>query len=241
MLFKAGVNVTTGGNSTGVTGIMEGSSVYVYTTNFYNTIYIGQPISSSITLYRTGLEAYNDHSNDIPAYFKHKLVDPTMETQWCVIGSDGFNSCNANNYYFTTSSSCQNELFDFESEGVTYSCQSQERVVPGTGTVSESYLEFVITPETAASYSGLTAGTYTLRGGDGGVSYNSNVATLISAFGINNCIHDEDTTGDNYHCYYGDYSGYRSLSVTVYNDGWVTSNNGLFCHIYHNAADCGIT
>ena len=55
------------------------------------------------------------------------------------------------------------------------------------GIVTESYVEFVVTPEMAGSNSGMTAGTYALKGGDNGASYTTNYAIITTAFGSNNC------------------------------------------------------
>ena len=53
--------------------------------------------------------------------------------------------------------------------------------------VTESYVEFVVTPEMAGANSGMTAGTYYLKGGDNGAAYTTNKATLTTAFGSSNC------------------------------------------------------
>ena len=51
--------------------------------------------------------------------------------------------------------------------------------------IEESYLGFIITDDVAAANPGMVAGTYALKGGDGGNSYASNVAILKEAFGYN--------------------------------------------------------
>ena len=59
--------------------------------------------------------------------------------------------------------------------------------------IKESYVEFVITPEIAASNSGMTAGTYTLRGGKNELNltdkpiFEANKQALLKAFGTSNC------------------------------------------------------
>ena len=65
--------------------------------------------------------------------------------------------------------------------------------------VTESYIEFVVTPEMAQANPGMTAGTYTLRGAGATYNqstssynndspyYNTNQQTLLTAFGSSNC------------------------------------------------------
>lgn len=78
--------------------------------------------------------------------------------------------------------------------------------------IEESYVEFIITEEMASANEGMQAGTYTLRGGDGGASYESNKEILLSAFGSDYCRTD-DSDG---------FSSYFNCSV---DDLYVSSNS----------------
>lgn len=49
--------------------------------------------------------------------------------------------------------------------------------------IEESYVEFIVTEDMANANSGMVAGTYSLRGGDSGASYTTNVNTIKAAFG----------------------------------------------------------
>ena len=55
------------------------------------------------------------------------------------------------------------------------------------GFITESYLVFVITTDMANNNSGMTAGTYAIKGGDNGASFNENSAILQTAFGSSRC------------------------------------------------------
>ena len=77
------------------------------------------------------------------------------------------------------------------------------------GIVIDSYAEFIVSASMAGSNSGMTAGTYILRGGDLGTSFSANKAALISAFGSANCI--DNTT--NFTC------STSALTADVDNEG----------------------
>ena len=63
----------------------------------------------------------------------------------------------------------------------------------------------------AANNSGMTAGTYYLKGGDNGRAYNENKSTLLTAFGSSNC--------DEYGCYVS------GLEAIIYATGDVYLNS----------------
>ena len=95
-----------------------------------------------------------------------------------------------------------------------------KNVVHG-GIVLDTCVEFVITSAMANANSGMTAGTYTLRGIDTSY-YDTNVATLISAFGSSRCT---------------DYTTYYKCSITdisarVYKNGFVDAlDDSWFCNV----------
>ena len=108
--------------------------------------------------------------------------------------------------------------------------------------VTESYLEFVITPEVANSELGTTAGTYALRGtgatynnqtnsyNNDSVYYETNKSILQAAFGSSRCNEVVLSTYTYYNCRIagvlaadtstdGTVSVYNSYDSYVYNDG----------------------
>ena len=115
--------------------------------------------------------------------------------------------------------------------------------------VTESYVEFVVTPEMAGANSGMTAGTYTLRGdnlyeydevqddwicksenidpntGDCVTSsyYNTNKQTLLTAFGSSNC----SVSSSNVNC------SVSGLSADADSYGGVAADD--------DSADCSVT
>ena len=204
-VFKAGINVTTGGNSTGVTGVMGGNSRYVY------VVYDGK--------YYTTASAAIAKNNDTPIYLKYKLNNPIEEEVWCIVGNNGSNSC-YDDYYHTTSSSCQADLLNMPDDGTIYSCQTQT-IITG-GNIIEKYVEFTIDSETASANPGMTPGTYSLRGGDGGASYSENVNTITTAYGLSRCT-------DNTTSYRGSISQYNFAVVD--SEGYVDVFTGAYACI----------
>ena len=126
------------------------------------------------------------------------------------------------------------------------------------GVVTESYVEFIVTETMTNNNSGMTAGTYALRGFvtydenasstdyckaeyyTGGYCinpyYESNKATLLSAFGSSNCNSEYD--GGNYKSLSCSVSGltayaYSSGNVTAHDDSWS-------CYVYDDGRSyCG--
>ena len=88
------------------------------------------------------------------------------------------------------------------------------------GVVEESYVEFVVTQQMVQANPGMTAGTYTLKGGDSGVSYNANKAVLQSAFGASSGYCSENTFGNSsyFDCYVSGLYANASSSGNVNTD-----------------------
>ncbi|MBR7042395.1 MAG: hypothetical protein IKI04_02720, partial [Bacilli bacterium] len=94
--------------------------------------------------------------------------------------------------------------------------------------VTESYIGFRITPAMVSANSNLTAGTYYLRGGTGGSSYNSNLATLQTAFGTNGCSSGPAIS----------YCSATGLSIIFNSTDWVQAGPGSItenCQIHDDA------
>ena len=89
---------------------------------------------------------------------------------------------------------------------------------------TESYVEFVITPELATANPTMTAGTYTLQGEitctynsvnddwecseEDSQYYASKIITLQTAFGVSNCSIGTDSLGEYYGCFAGGLGAY---------------------------------
>ena len=116
------------------------------------------------------------------------------------------------------------------------------------GVIDESYVEFVVTQAMANANSGITAGTYALRGFDTydeengnciseyfdttnnnclSPYYESNKETLLQAFGSSNCGEQTETGYKYYSCSVSD------LSASAYSEGGVNASGGSwFCDVY---------
>ena len=196
---------------------------YVYTANLYdenaagwNSVWIGQSVPVGITQYDTeegamaALKTAGGGTTDHPFFLKHTVADGTL---WCAVNSsEGISAC-----VFESQSECNTKVSDF---GDGFVCQENTF----TGGVSESYVGFVVTPAMASAKSGMTAGTYYLRGGDNGRAYNDNKATLLSAFGSTYC----DETPFGFECYVSGLLGARALS-----NGSVSAGDDA-------GSDCGV-
>ena len=174
-------NIELGGNCT--------DSAPVYTANIYdsqvqgwNSVWIGQPIPSSITekFYdpngaaqaMNSLKVAGGNTTDYPFFLKHKIGNGTL---WCATyDSDSY--C-----VYQTQAECNSKVVD--DWGSEYTCV-QNNVTNG---VSESYVGFVVTSTMATNNPGMTVGTYYLKGGDNGRAYNENKAILLTAFGSSYC------------------------------------------------------
>ena len=227
--FKAGITVTTGSNSTGVTGVMGGSesSVTTYLSYFNSSATIGQHIPYYIP-YDT--EPTYDSEADLPLYLKFKITNPTIETRWCIVGDNEMNSCRYGVSH-TSLSSCE----EYMQEDLQYyqemnaQCQPKSLIIDGI--VDEAYVEFIITETLASTNHGLHPGTYSLKGGDGGAAYTTNIEVMETAFDSTKCAYNiYSDPKPNYTC---DFNAYRF----VYADGEGSIDvgyGGLWCLISSN-------
>ena len=114
-------------------------------------------------------------TTDYPFFLRHKISDGTL---WCVNGTNNQSYC-----IYSNESECTANVSNWNNNDVTYSCVQNNF----TNSVSESYAGFVVTPTMVSNNPGMTAGTYYLKGGDNGASYNANKEILLSAFGSSYC------------------------------------------------------
>ena len=137
-------------------------------------------------------------------------IVPETKQAWCANSTEFGNSCDFS-VSWNSQSECENYVSNNNMENTT--C-GQGTVTTGLTSyetnasnlnktfylkhtvvddiVTESYVEFVVTPTMAQANNGMTAGTYYLKGGDNGAAYTTNKATLTTAFGSSNC---SDSTG----------------------------------------------
>ena len=88
--------------------------------------------------------------------------------------------------------------------------------IVGNNVVAASYVGFVVTPAMATANPGMVAGTYYLRGGDGGAAFLDNAKTIYDAFGGVGCNLDGSSGGNPYtttpsstfYCYVSDLGAY---------------------------------
>ena len=164
----------------------------IYTANTEN-VWLGQPISSSITTYNTPDEAMNalktigDGTTSYPFFLKHTIADGSL---WYATNSvQGLSS--APSYpscIYETSSECNSKISD------GYVCKENAF----TQGVLESYVGFVVTSEMATANPGMVAGTYYLKGGDAGKAFLDNAKTIYDAFGGVGCYLDGTSGGNPY-------------------------------------------
>ena len=126
-----------------------------------------------------------------------------QKQEWCANSTEFGNSCDFG-YFWDTESECEAYVANQNMENTTCGEGTVQPISYETNAsnlnktfylkhtivddiVTESYVEFVVTPEMAGANSGMTAGTYYLKGGDNGAAYTTNKATLTTAFGSSNC------------------------------------------------------
>ncbi len=108
-----------------------------------------------------------------------------------------------------------------------------KHILNGSNEIEESYVEFIVTDDMATANSGMVAGTYTLKGGDSGGSYASNVNAIKSSFGYNSYPSRCTNTTNNFSCHVG------SLYVEAGSDGHViaaeSSDLLIMCIVRYSA------
>ena len=97
-----------------------------------------------------------------------------------------------------------------------------KHILNGSNEIEESYVEFVVTSDMVTANPGMVAGTYTLKGGDYGANYTSNVNTIKAAFGYSS--HPSRCT-DNTTSFYCSVSG---LYANANDDGDVGARDGNY-------------
>ena len=166
---------------------------------------IGEVVPFTGTIYRKSTETLGNGSSIVPTQ------------AWCANSTEYGNSCDFG-VSWNSQSECENYVTNNSMENTT--CQ-QGTVTAGISSyvtdpselnsiyylkhtivddiVTESYVEFIVTPAMAQANPGMTAGTYGLRGAGATYNqstssynndspyYNTNKQTLLTAFGSSNC------------------------------------------------------
>ena len=225
----------------------EPSISTVYTANLYdnnvqgyNSVWIGQTIPTAITQYSTpaaaisSLESAYASANSgatasLPFYLKHTVGNGSL---WCASGTDGYSYC-----IYSTEAECNANVSGWNYDDVTYSCVNNTV----TNGVIESYVGFEVSSTMATANPGMTEGTYYLKGGDNGASYEENKATLLSAFGSTYCTE----YSSNFRCYVsgldaGAYSYGNVIAKEASGSGCGVSENGYsHCEVYSSSGGGG--
>ena len=90
-----------------------------------------------------------------------------------------------------------------------------KHILNGSNEIEESYVEFVVTSDMVTANPGMVAGTYTLKGGDYGASYTSNVNTIKAAFGYSSYPSRCTDSTTNFSC------SVSGLSAITFDHGYV--------------------
>ena len=98
-----------------------------------------------------------------------------------------------------------------------------KHVLNGSNEIEESYVEFVVTEDMANANPGMVVGTYSLKGGDSGASYTTNVDTIKAAFGYSTNPGRCTSDSSSFYCSVSD------LSAHAYGLGDVYANGADYC------------
>ena len=216
--FKAGVNVTTGSNSTGVTGIMAGNRQIIYR---YSDINLS--IGDSIKKWCAVVSSMNLNSCVQNDYY-YGSFNSEIECESAINSIS--NNPNATQEQLALAQAATCESLSYETNPANLNKTYYLKHIVENDIVTESYVVFTITDSMASHYSelGMHVGTYELRGGDGGASYSTNISTLTAAFGItafgNNC--EEGTTSTtcyNHPTFYQIGSLYEPFTIRAITNG----------------------
>ena len=205
----------------------------IYTVNIfdvnvqgYNGVRIRRIVPNNITTYNTpeaamaALKTAGGGTTDYPFYLKHTLG---TFSGWCIIMNGDTTNCISNR---SSESECNTALSNYdEGNGNTYTCSN----ITVNNAVIESYVGFVVTPAMATANSGMTAGTYYLKGGDNSMSSLDNAKTTYDAFGGVGCSLDGNLGGNPYNTTPSSnfYCNVPGLYVEVNPEGFTYAGDGL--------------
>ena len=158
---------------------------------------------------------------------------------WCANSVEEGNSCDFG-WFWDTEQECENFVSNNNMENTTCGEATVQPISYETNAsnlnktfylkhtivddiVTESYVEFVVTSEMAGANSGMTAGTYYLKGGDNGAAYATNKATLTTAFGSSNCTDNSSIFG----CGVSGLGAYANANGSVYASDGASARCGV--------------
>ncbi len=109
----------------------------------------------------------------------------------------------------------------------------------GINEIEESYVEFVVTQDMATANPGMVAGTYSLKGGDMGDSYESNIDVIKTAFGYSTnpsrCVIDVSSA----YCQVS-LNATVIFNATVNWRGYVHASEGIYaCFVFDGLIESG--
>lgn len=203
-------------------------SSYQYSLGRNVSIVNGSIVNNNAVVYSDSDDALaeweDEEGVEVPFYLKYKL---STFVGWRLMDGDSVIRDK-----FTSLSSCQNY-----SSNPNYSCsQYYERNI-----IQDPTVDFIISSTDVNADSNLKAGTYSLQGGSGNEVYQANKATLLEAFGSNNC-HENVLSGptemgcssNNMSVYYSSY-GYYFVKKIINNTEYICSSSGTVFSCYKDS------
>ncbi len=110
-----------------------------------------------------------------------------------------------------------------------------KHVLNNSNEIEESYVEFVVTEDMANANPGMVAGTYSLKGGDSGASYTTNVDTMKAAFGYSTNPDRCTSDSNSFSCSMSDFGAYAH----EYGQVNVIDTSRYFCYVdYGGSSYC---
>ena len=196
-VFKAGVNVTTGGNSTGVTGVMGGDFTPTYSGTIYRYSNIVLSIGESIKKWCAVVSSMNLNSCIQNEYYNARFNSKT-ECESAINSISSNSNATPEQLALAQAASCESQYLSYETNPANLNNPFYLKHVVVNDIVTESYVVFEITPSISSANSGMTVGTYELKGGDNGISFLDNAKTVYDAFGGVGCYLDRNPGGNPY-------------------------------------------
>ena len=133
-----------------------------------------------------------------------------------------YNSCNDENVSYANENECSENIHKYTEKCIERPIANSKKII------KESYVGFVITEEMAEANPGMIVGTYYLKGGDSGKSFEDNKKILERAFDYAN---HSDRCGYRWHinsfgCSINNFSAFSEPGGSVYVYG-----NGYYCNV----------
>ena len=178
-----------------LSGVTSGSTYYLY-------IWLDAAEESQSTMNQSvnltlGGECTNEVSSEQTVYTVNLYDESKENYNSVIIGSQISNTITQ----YSTPEAAITALetaYSNANSGATASLPFYLKHMVESNVVSESYVGFVVTSDMASANSGMTAGTYYLKGGPNGASFLDNAKTIYDAFGGVGCYSDGNSGGNPY-------------------------------------------